>query len=384
LPGELTAFDYSIAMADRAGFWSYVHADDEADGGRITRLADAIKGEYALLTGQEVDVFVDRKDISWGEEWRRRIDEALEGTAFFIPVITPRYFASEECRRELLTFAGHAKSLGVSELMLPLVYVPVPELNNRDSADEAIALVAKTHYVNWTELRLADDRSQEYRRAVSELAQRLVDISASTSETALPETMTTASPGNEEPPGLIDIMAEAEVAMPRWVGVIEQFPAIFEEIQAATDDTTAQVERLDAAGKGFAGRLVAARQLSQRLSSPAQEILELGTRYASELAAVDAGILTLIRSGQEQDLSDEDRSALCDLFAQIKEVAVVSRANTDQMRELVSILEDTSGLSRELRPPLKKMGDGLRRVADGQAIIDEWVRQIDQAQFECG
>ena len=77
-----------MGEAALAGFWSYVRADDGAEGGRIVRLAELVKNEYAMLTGREIDVFADR-DIRWGDEWKRRIDEALQGTAFFIGVITP-------------------------------------------------------------------------------------------------------------------------------------------------------------------------------------------------------------------------------------------------------------------------------------------------------
>jgi hypothetical protein len=95
---------------EAAVFWSYARADDEQDGGRIRSLAEAVKREYSLLTGDELALFIDR-DVQWGEEWRTRIDDALSATTFFVPVMTPRYFARAECRRELLTFAGHAASL---------------------------------------------------------------------------------------------------------------------------------------------------------------------------------------------------------------------------------------------------------------------------------
>jgi TIR domain len=109
------------------GFWSYVRDDDHADNGRITRLAERVRDEYAMLTGGPLEVFVDREAIEWGHEWQQRIDGALADTAFFVPVITPRYFASEACRAELLSFSGHAASLGVSELLMPLYYVEIPD-----------------------------------------------------------------------------------------------------------------------------------------------------------------------------------------------------------------------------------------------------------------
>jgi hypothetical protein len=103
------------------GFWSYVHADDDTDGGRISRLAKDVVAGFDMLTGESIDLFLDRDQISWGEDWRNKIDESLSSIAFFIPVLTPRYLMSSECRRELQFFAQRAKRLGIEELVLPLL-----------------------------------------------------------------------------------------------------------------------------------------------------------------------------------------------------------------------------------------------------------------------
>ncbi len=101
-------------MGTTQGFWSYVHEDDTAMHGIIRRLAKHVQDEYAVLTGSvELDLFLDSARLKWGDRWRSEIREALEGTTFFIPVITPRYFASEECRNELLGFADQAEQLGL-------------------------------------------------------------------------------------------------------------------------------------------------------------------------------------------------------------------------------------------------------------------------------
>jgi hypothetical protein len=67
------------------GFWSYAHEDNELDGGNILVLAHLIKEEYNLLSGEPLELFIDRDGIAWGEEWRKRIDSSLVQTTFFIP-----------------------------------------------------------------------------------------------------------------------------------------------------------------------------------------------------------------------------------------------------------------------------------------------------------
>jgi hypothetical protein len=88
-------------LSTSQGFWSYVHADDAAEGGRITDLARHLQAQYEMLTGDALVLFLDRDALKWGDEWRNKVDESLAGIAFFIPLMTPRYFLSAECRREL-------------------------------------------------------------------------------------------------------------------------------------------------------------------------------------------------------------------------------------------------------------------------------------------
>jgi hypothetical protein len=48
---------------------------------------------------------------------------------FFIPVLTPRYFRSEPCREEFRAFVGKARQIGITERVLSLIYINVPDLH---------------------------------------------------------------------------------------------------------------------------------------------------------------------------------------------------------------------------------------------------------------
>src|SRR6266542_3174846 len=292
-----------MALGDAASFWSYTHQDNELDSGRIVRLADKLRAEFALLTGAELRLFVDRDGIEWGDAWRSRVDEALVATTFFIPIITPRYFERSECRRELLAFMGHARSLGLEELLLPILYVRVPALTSEQPpTDEAIAAVSATQWVDWQNLRLEDENSSSYRLAVNGLAIRLIEVSERLAEKPpAPAPAVTAVTGQEEDeePGVVELLAVGEEALPRWQAVMEQFPPVMEEINRLGDDATAQVVASDARGGGFAGRLTIAQRLGVALEEPATKLVELGNAYASELVQVDPAILTLVRIMEE-------------------------------------------------------------------------------------
>lgn len=361
------------------GFWSYVHADDAAESGRIRRLADRVRDEYSVLTGDDLRIFVDREDLQWGDEWRRRIAEALSGTTFFIPVVTPRYFRSEECRRELLTFAGHARSLGVSELLLPILYADVANLDE-DSDDEAVALIARTQFVKWSELRLLDEASEDYRKAVNSLAIRLVEVAA----TIEARPVEAAAPDEDDELGVVDLMAEAEAALPRWTAVIEELGPVAEEIGHAMNRAAERAATSDARGKGFAGRLVALAQLAAEIDPLADRLLALGTDYASEVVTIDPGILTLIRAAETESVGDDEaRGNFCELFRSIEYAGAGTREMVANVEGAIDGVRSMLGLSRNLRPPLRKMEDGMRRVVDAQRVIEEWMRLISESSLDC-
>jgi hypothetical protein len=128
-------------MSGSRGFWSYVHTDDEAEGNHISRLAKDVAAQFEMLTCESLSLFLDTGSLEWGTDWREEINSSLATVAFFIPVITPRYFRSAECRRELQRFARRATQLGVKELVLPLLYVDFPAWRDEPNTDDLITLV---------------------------------------------------------------------------------------------------------------------------------------------------------------------------------------------------------------------------------------------------
>jgi hypothetical protein len=123
----------------------------------------------------------------------------------------------------------------------------------------AVSAVARRQYVDWRELRLEDPASPDHRKGVHRLALRLVEISETVGarpvtipeegrEARLAEASAAISgragvPDDErqvvsEEPGLLDVLAEAETALPRWNETIgelgEALTTIGQDTEAAT------------------------------------------------------------------------------------------------------------------------------------------------------
>lgn len=58
-----------MASTPWEGFWSYVHRDDTAEEGRISRLAIDLVSQYELLTGETINLFLDKASLEWGDNW---------------------------------------------------------------------------------------------------------------------------------------------------------------------------------------------------------------------------------------------------------------------------------------------------------------------------
>ena len=374
-----------MPMRDRTGFLSYVHADDQAEGGRIKQLASDLGDQYAMISGEPINIFVDRDDLVWGDNWREKIDASLNSGLFFIPVITPRFFESTECRRELQTFVRSADSVGARELILPLVYVNVPSLSDESPGDEAAALIKTFQWEDWRDLRFEDRASGTYRRGVARLAQRLVDanqrVIAEDFRASKTQTPTDASiDGDEEELGLIDLLALGEEAMPRVVEAMNDINSEIVAIGNLAQEAAEDMQRSDQEGKGFAAKSAISKRLAQDLSGPADRILTLANTYSASLYDADRGVTTLIRRAPEEVKANPSEKSMWVTLAQgITQLATTANQGIAGIHGLAESIETTESMSRDLRPVARKIRQGLTIISEGAAVINEWKRLVDQA-----
>lgn len=374
-------------MVSSQGFWSYVHADDQAEGERISRLARDLASQFEMLTGEPLTLFLDKDAIKWGEDWRDKIDSSLASVAFFIPVMTPRYFMSPECRRELQFFARQATRLGIKELVLPLLYVDVPSIHDETAADDLITLVRTFQWEDWRDLRFADPTAEGYRRGVASLATRLVDANRQMEKAGLTTTALQVDllPGTEDDsPGFIDQVATAEEALPRLTETMKAISQDIGLIGQAMQEATAEIQRGDTQSKGFAARLVAARKMANRLAEPVERIWASGNEFASQLYEVDQGFRAIIEraTAEVQDNPDSKRT-VCDFFGTVRSLSSAAHEGLGSAQGMIDAIAPIEKMSRDLRPVLRRLRQGLTTMVEGRDVSDEWVRLIDGSGISC-
>ncbi|MFD9334894.1 TIR-like protein FxsC [Streptomyces sp. NPDC060028] len=173
-------------------FLSYAHTPRFGAGGPdpdmwVERLFRDLCSHVMALTdlpaGSDAG-FMDR-EIRSGEGWSERLGAALATCRVFVPLFSPRYFASEMCGKEWYAFAQRAIQHGAvsnrpAEAIVPALWVPVPPSQLPGPA-ERLQFNHNTfgeRYVTDGLYGLIKLRgyAEQYERAVYELAKRIVRV----------------------------------------------------------------------------------------------------------------------------------------------------------------------------------------------------------------
>ncbi|MFJ7409276.1 TIR-like protein FxsC [Streptomyces sp. NPDC098077] len=175
-------------------FLSYAHTPGYAGGADpdmwVERLFQDLCGHVMAMTDLPAGApaaFVDR-EIRSGEGWSERLGEALATCRVFVPLFSPRYFASETCGKEWYVFEQRAihhraRSNQPADAIVPALWAPVPpsqlpgvaerlQFNHRDFGERYVS----EGLLGLIRLRIF---AQEYERAVYELAKRIVSVADS-------------------------------------------------------------------------------------------------------------------------------------------------------------------------------------------------------------
>ncbi len=367
------------------GFWSYVHQDDDAELGRIVRLSQDVVAQFEMITGDTLELFLDKDALGWGEIWKDKIEASLASGAFFIPVLTPRYFRSAECRRELQFFVrARANQKG---LLLPLLYVAVPSIDEENPTDDLIKLIRTFEWEDWTNLRFVDVGLEAYRRGVHRLAKRLADTNRAVEAAVLPaviDTPTELPEDAEDVPGLLDRMSDSEEAFPKLTKTTGAIGGQLETIGQLMTDATAQIQVSDRQGHGFGGRVAIARRAARTLAEPVALVESLSNDFTSQLHDVDQGVRVLIeQAAQLAQQAPDDKPEVCRFFTAMRSLGESTLSALALGRELAETTRAIEPLSKDLRPVLRRLRRGLTTMAEAGEVCNEWMRLIENSGVEC-
>lgn len=184
-------------------FLSYTRLDDEFFGGAITSLRKLLELGVQVVTGQKnFNIFQDIDGVEFGQQWQKRLDQAIVSTRFLIPIITPLFFQSNACRDELTKFFAHEKKHKRDDLVLPIYFVTAPVLERPEMLRDdsiATAISARQRY-DWRSKAALPINDPQMRGAVMELSEKIASAIARTSSTSKATLRNKATPLKEKVP----------------------------------------------------------------------------------------------------------------------------------------------------------------------------------------
>lgn len=360
--------------SDTALFYSYVHDDDEAEGGRIPRLARDINARYRLLFGEELDVFID-KDLKWGEEWRNRIDHRLARATFFVPVVTRRFLQSEQCRRELLEFVAAAEQAG-TRYVLPILFIDPETLDTNDPVGAALE---RHQGVPWREISYEEPGSGVYRRAVDglceQLAERIASAPAGGNDGERAGGSSTRHPGEEGSEDILRSFEKIEELVTGLPDLLADFESAFMNAMTVFAQSTKKIPGAQSPGSTRAFRAVINR-LAGDLENPIQDLDQATLEVRNALTGLDEELSRLIRmrAAEEEDLLGIGEM-LTSLRGSIPDGIGI---DPGELKAVRSQMRTMGRLAVQMRGPTRSFEQGVLLFSDIDAMLRRWRRDIER------
>lgn len=168
------------ALPKITGFFSYARADDKNSRGGLSKLHKRIQSELCILLGRseaDLQLWKDTGAIPHGSLWQQRIEEAVAGSIFFIPIVTPAALNSSFCQFEFEAFVRREAELGRDNLVFPILYIDVPELRDQQLRAKypVLNILHNRQYLDWRKFRHEDVASAELGRKIEAFCQDITN-----------------------------------------------------------------------------------------------------------------------------------------------------------------------------------------------------------------
>jgi hypothetical protein len=157
------------------GFWSYTRHDDQIKKA-LTTLCNRLEHELQSQSDHKWQLFHDHRDITVGQDFNERLRDGLTRSIFLLPIITPRFFASEPCQAEVEHFIEREENYGTKDLIAPIYWITTDFLENpeRRPADRIATAIHEHQWEDWRTMKDSDLSTSEVDRMISELAAKLL------------------------------------------------------------------------------------------------------------------------------------------------------------------------------------------------------------------
>ncbi len=372
LSSDSQEVDTMPSLEEAKIFISYSHQDqDSSTGGDIRQFAIDVVDALEGIHGRTIQLFLDVKDVRWGDDLWSRLDDELQASTFLIPFITPRYLKSDGCRREFSSFSEAAQRNGSEQLLLPLIWITPPSLRSETLTDPIIERLRSTLHLDVTMARRADRGSAGYANLVETVAERLeeVIVDRETTPKASKNLSDDRQSDSEPEPGLDDYLANVEKLAPQaektLYTFLENFTHLADELKRSANKFQAQSPT----------QLRASMVLvSNELRQP-NEQLTISARVAT---ATWDQLMTNLNRGINLYSEIDPNGAPENLMETLRSMA--HQLEGMDTAELEGIAHEMPKMSSKLAPTSKALLSAVGTIRSMEASLQSWLSAIKQEQ----
>lgn len=175
-------------------------------------------------------------------------------------------------------------------------------------------------------------------------------------------------------PGVVDMLAEGEAAIEEVSTTLAEMTGITKQIGQLMTESTERIHESDSKKKGFAGRVVVARELASSLAEPTSLFEEQANDYLGSVGKLDAMVNFILDRMEENPTEAEEGQPFLQSTRELVDAVDEIAVNLAKFREGAVGLRK---LARDLAPASKTIERSLNRFIQGNTTISGWRGRID-------
>ena len=179
---------------------------------------------------------------------------------------------------------------------------------------------------------------------------------------------------DDDTPGLIDRFVQVEEQMEEMTATVDAMTAALGTIAELTEEANPAMERVSRPGSPMGARVPVMAEYAASIGEPASDLKTCTTRFAGQMAEMDAAMQAALDLIQE--IPPEERGASeKELLTQMIDMSEATREVMQGISLFETALKWMVGLSREMRKPGKDISSAVRQVRGVVGRIGDWERR---------
>ncbi|HAF62777.1 MAG TPA: hypothetical protein DCK95_10700 [Anaerolineaceae bacterium] len=175
-------------------------------------------------------------------------------------------------------------------------------------------------------------------------------------------------------PGIIDKLATFEEEIVKLPNTLDSLSQDILQISHIMQNSADDIKQADNQNKGFAGRRVIARRVAEQLTEPTENIYKKSNNYASQIHSIDVGVRAYIdRAPIEIEETPENKQGFRKFFASIRKFNNEATSMIEGTKTMINATDPLGQLSRDLRPVVRRLKQGLTNLIESTEVSREWV-----------